>query len=405
MRKHRRKIVLDYPLLGVVLGLVLIGFTCIFSATLGEDGTVMSTNFGKQVVWFIFGMAVFMSILFCPLNVFFRGAYLFYGISIGLLLLVLFIGKGSAHRWIDLGFVGFQPSELAKVATLLVLARVFPQEKGFVLEWKRLLGGVGLVALPVLLILKEPDVGTALVFVALLVTMVYWAGIERKWMLFVLAPLVALVSGFWFWLFVGVMVVLGVGLAVSKPKWWVGLGVWVCCLGTGLLAPTVWSKLEPYQRQRLLIFLGVKSDPHGAAYQVIQSKVAIGSGGIAGKGFLQGSQTQLRFLPEQHTDFIFSVLGEEFGFMGGVVVLGMFLFFLWRILRIAKTSHNRFASYLGVGSLSIIAFQVVVNVGMVVGLLPVTGLPLPFLSYGGSSLLMALSLVGFATNVSGRRYT
>ena len=394
----------DYPMLIVTLVLVLIGLICLYSATAENQRMILKTSFGKQVIWFFVGILVFLGVLFSSLQGFYRSAYLFYGIFLVLLLLVLFFGLGRVHRWIGFGHFRFQPSELAKVATVLAVARYLSQEKGDALSWMRFLGAIGLVIPPTVLILKQPDVGTACVFLAILVVMIVWAGLRLKMTLFLLFPLMALASGFHVICLVGFIVALVVGLLVTKQKWWVVLGVGGICSLSGLVTPMIWSKLEPYQQQRMLIFLGIKSDPHGAAYQVIQSKIAIGSGGVLGKGFLHGSQTQLRFLPEQHTDFIFSVLGEEFGFIGVIVVLGLFLFLISRMFLTARMVHNRFASLVAVGCVAILAFQFVINVGMTVELVPVTGLPLPFLSYGGSSLLMALTLVGLTANVSSRRY-
>ncbi len=352
-------------MLSTTIGLVIVGLICLYSATSGNSQPILKTDFGKQIIWSLIGLLVFMFFLFIPLKVFSRSSYILYGISLILLVVVFFGGSSGVHRWIVIGPFQFQPSELSKVATLLALARYFSQQRENVIGWKEFSIATCLGIIPLLLVLKEPDLGTALVFFVLLAVMVIWAGIKWKW------------------------VVLGIS----------GL-----CFGLGFFAPAVWAKLEPYQQQRILIFLGMKSDPHGAAYQLIQSKVAIGSGGILGKGFLHGSQTQLRFLPEQHTDFIFSVLGEEFGFIGITIVLSLFLFLFFRMLFLAKTARDRFASFVVVGGVSILSFQCVVNVGMTVGLFPVAGLPLPFLSYGGSSFLMSMSLVGLAANVSGRRY-
>jgi len=174
--------------------------------------------------------------------------------------------------------------------------------------------------------------------------------------------------------------------------------------GLGLFAPILWLKLEDYQRQRILSFLGLISDPHGNGYQIIQSKVAIGSGGFWGKGFIQGSQTQLRFLPEQHTDFIFSVLGEEFGFIGCFFVLALLFWIIRQGLITAEKARTRFESSVAIGCVTVIAYQCIVNIGMTLGFFPITGLPLPFLSYGGTSLWMVLVLIGLLSNISARRY-
>ncbi len=404
MKERFKGLVLDPLMVSGMLALVFVGLVCLFSATAGSHEAILKTGFGKQVIWFFFGGLVFIAVLLTPFKVFFRGCYLLYGISFVLLLVVLLLNSWKVHRWVELGPLQFQPSELAKVATLFVLARYLSEEKGKVLGWKRVLGALGFVLIPMILIVREPDVGTASVFLALLVVMLIWSGIGLKMAVSILVPIIALVSGFYLFSFIGFMLALTVGLVITKQKWWKKLGMAVICVFLGLSAPKIWTQLEPYQQQRILIFLGVKSDPRGAAYQVIQSKVAIGSGGILGKGFLRGSQTQLRFLPEQHTDFIFSVLGEECGFIGVMVVLGLFLFLFSRMFRAAKVARNRFASFVAVGCVSILGFQFFVNVGMTVGLVPVIGLPIPFLSYGGSSLSMSMTLAGLTANVFGHRY-
>lgn len=402
MKENAKAVAIDYPILGSAFLLILAGLTCLYSISTGSERSLFQTGFGRQVVWFFLGTGLIVAVLAIPLQWIFRGVYFFYGLSLVLLVLVFFIGKEKIHRWINVGIFHFQPSELAKIATLLALARFFSKEK--ILGWKRLLGTLGLVMVPIILIIKEPDIGTATVFFALWVGMLIWAGMSIKIALWVLVPFLAFVSGFHPVSFIGFMIVVVVLFVLTKQKWWVGLGVGALCVCLGRMAPIIWSTLASYQQQRILIFLGMKSDPHGAAYQIIQSKVAIGSGGILGKGFLNGSQTQLRFLPEQHTDFVLSVLGEEFGFIGIALVMSTFLFLFSRIFRVAKTARYPFASFIAAGSVSILAFQFLVNSGMTVGLFPVTGLPIPFLSYGGSSLFMAMVLVGLTVNVSSHRY-
>jgi len=395
---------IDYSILSTIIALIVIGLLCLYSATSGNNQPVLKTDFGKQIIWSLAGFLFFLFFLFVPLKVLSQSSYILYGISLILLVVVFFGGFSGIHRWIVVGAFQFQPSELAKVATLLALARYFSQQRENTIGWKEFSIAACIGGIPLLLVLKEPDLGTALVFLVLLTVMILWAGIKWKFLLWALMPFVTFASGFNVFSFAGVMAVLIIVLIATKQKWWIVLVISGLSFVLGFFAPAVWAKLEPYQQQRILIFLGMKSDPHGAAYQLIQSKVAVGSGGILGKGFLHGSQTQLRFLPEQHTDFIFSVLGEEFGFVGITIVLSLFLTLFFRMLFLAKTARDQFASFIVIGGVSILSFQSVVNIGMTVGLFPVTGLPLPFLSYGGSSFLMSMSLVGLAANVSGQRY-
>ncbi len=395
---------IDYFMLSEMVFLIFIGFLCLYSVTVGRGVVPLYTNFGKQLMWFCLGFMLFLFVLFSPIQLFFRSAYFLYSISLVLLLFVLFYSSGRVHRWIPFGEFQFQPSEFSKVATMLALARYLSLQKESCLKWRQLWIPLSLVIIPVLLILKQPDVGTASVFFAVLITMMIWAGMTLKTMLLVLIPCLALVCGFHVSIFIGFFIVLFLGCLITKISWWKTATICGLCFFFGLFSPTVWSTFESYQQQRILIFLGIKADPHGAAYQIIQSRIAIGSGGILGKGFLQGSQTQLRFLPEQHTDFIFSVLGEEFGFIGVTIILIVFLSLFSRLLHIAKTARYPFGGLVAIGCISILAFQFFVNVGMTIGLVPVTGLPLPFLSYGGSSFLMTLVLMGLAMNVSAQRY-
>lgn len=404
MKGIMQNIHVDWVLLGVALSLICIGLMCLYSATVRSDISMLHTEFGKQIIWTCIGFIIIGMILSIPLKMFYQSAYVLYGLSILFLIIVLFLPAGRSHRWIEIGMIRFQPSEIAKVATLIALARLFSQKKVTRIGWKRILGCLCLSVLPVLLILREPDIGTASVFVALMVGMILWAGIQPKILMISIVPLVAFLSGFHLLGLFGFIAAYCVGLIIIRPKWWAGIGFGIFCTGIGLLTPLIWSRMAMYQKHRIATFLGLHSDPHGAAYQVIQSRVAIGSGGIIGKGFLDGSQTQLRFLPEQQTDFIFSVLGEEFGFIGVVVAFGLFIFLFNRIFHIAKSARNPFASFIAFGCVTILAFQFLINIGMTVGLVPVTGLPLPLLSYGGSSLMMTMTLLGLSANISGHRF-
>ncbi|MBD3289390.1 rod shape-determining protein RodA, partial [candidate division KSB1 bacterium] len=211
-------------------------------------------------------------------------------------------------------------------------------------------------------------------------------------------------AAFNFYTFFAAMLIVGSILLYFRKGFKVFLLLMILNISVGIITPFLWGKLHSYQQHRILTFLGLELDPQGAGYQVIQSKVAIGSGGFWGKGFLEGTQTQLRFLPAQHTDFVFSVIGEEFGFIGVLFILFLFLILLRRGIFIASVARNKFASLLCIGSVTIIAFHMFVTIGMTVGIMPVTGIPLPFISYGGSSLITSMVLIGFIINTSIRRY-
>ncbi len=394
----------DWSLLMVMFALIVVGSCCLYSTAAGSNQSVMNSEFSRQILWFILGLLILIGVLYIPINVLYRSSYILYGISLALLVAVLFLGSGDVHRWIRLGGFGFQPSELAKISTILAVSRYIADGDEIRLRWKRFLGSLLLASPPLLLILKEPDVGTSFVFIFIWLTICVWAGIEMRIIIFMLIPVFAFAAGFSQLTFIVFMFILIVTLVFLKQRLALILSLTGVNFIIGLIAPALWSRLEPYQQQRILIFLGMKSDPHGVAYQLIQSKVAVGSGGIIGKGLLHGSQTQLRFLPEQQTDFIFTVLAEEMGFVGVIILFGLFFMLFVKILDIARKARNRFYTLVAVGSFSVLTFQFFINIGMTVGLVPITGLPLPFLSYGGSSLLVSMILVGLAANISGNKY-
>ena len=251
-----------------------------------------------------------------------------------------------------------------------------------------------------IIILRQPDLGTALVFPAILFPMLYWAGIPLLTLFIIIAPLISLLSAFnllsfVFW--IGLILSL---LWIARKSLRFIVIMFLLNVSVGLASPIMWSSLKPYQQQRILSYVDRQLDPRGSGYQVLQSKVAIGSGGLYGKGLGDGTQTQLKFLPEQHTDFIISLIGEELGFLGVSSILLLFMVLIIRIIHIASRQINLFESFILVGTASLVIFQVFVNVGMTTGLIPVTGLPLPFISYGGSSLLSIMMLMGLVQCVS-----
>ncbi|NIV12678.1 MAG: FtsW/RodA/SpoVE family cell cycle protein, partial [Aliifodinibius sp.] len=284
------------------------------------------------------------------------------------------------------------------------VARFLSNEYHNINQIKTFFIACAIILLPFALILRQPDLGTALVFAVITLPLFYWAGLAPRNLLLILVPVCVMIASFNYYTFFAVMILLAVYLVLIKPSVLTGLFHFVLNIGVGLITPILWNHLEDYQRERIKIFLNPEADPLGGGYQIIQSKVAIGSGGLIGKGFLQGSQTQLRFLPEQHTDFIYAVIGEEFGFMGVIIGLILFALFLFRAVHIANISKSRFNSLVAIGTATIICFHMFVNIGMTVGLFPVTGLPLPFISYGGSALLSNLIMVGLLLNFYRHRY-
>lgn len=396
---------LDVGILIAVFVVIVFGLIAIYSATYGSEAELGHLTFKKQLTWVVFGLLVMGTIVYAPLRFFYKYAFSIYAASILLLLLVFFVGEGSgAKRWISFGAFWVQPAEFAKIATVLVLAKYLSDEKWKLQKLRELLVPFALSLLPMLLIVRQPDLGSALVFLAIILPMIHWAGLPRILLFVLLAPLLSLICAFNYYSFLVAMIGMSIVLILSRRGMSFFLTNFFLNIGVGILTPVIWGLLEEYQKKRILTFLGLEADPHGLGYQVIQAKVAIGSGGVIGKGFLQGTQTHLRFLPEQHTDFIFCVIGEEFGFLGVVVVLSVFLYILLKSINIAVNVKSRFSSLMVFGGVIILLFQIMVNVGMTVEIMPVTGLPLPFLSYGGSSLISSLVIIGLILNASRKRF-
>jgi len=327
--------------------------------------------------------------------------------SIFLLGLTLVIGKGagtaaSTKSWLAIGShrIG-QPSEIAKVTVVLMLAKVLSNHretpKSLLDLWKPAL----VVGIPWAIIMLQPDLGTGIVFIGIFFAMLYWAGVSWPLLILLASPAISLVLSFsvglWgAWFFVLLALVLW-----YRPYLIEGIVLMVLNVATGVVAPMMWEKLAPYQQNRLKVFIDPSSDPRASGYHVIQSKVAIGSGGLFGKGFTLGTQKRLAFLPEQHTDFIFSVVGEELGFLGVTVVLALFLWLFLRITKIAERANDSFSSLVAFGLMSGWFVHVLVNVGMTLNLMPITGIPLPFFSYGGSFMLASWLAVGILMRISG----
>jgi rod shape determining protein RodA len=356
----------DWSLIWVLLAIMSIGLLSVYSALYQQIQANPTYNlFVKQIVW----LAVGFSVMFCCLLVDYQRVrvastwlYLF---VVLLLVLVLVLGRevNGSKRWLEIAGFQFQPSEFMKIMIVVQLSSYFSsQEISPYPGLKKLLPALAMIVVPVLLILAEPDLGTALSVLAISVTVVFCIGIR------------------WRYILAFVMVVV--------PS----------------LVP-IWEKvLKPYQKKRILILLRPDLDPLGAGYHIRQSKIAIGSGKLMGKGFLNGTQNKLHFLPEKHTDFIFSVWAEEWGFIGCLVLLLLFAAFIVLSLQVAKRSKDRYGSLLVVGMTALVLWQVLINIGMVIGLLPVVGITLPFVSYGGSSIISLCIAVGVIENVSMRRY-
>ncbi|HTR98152.1 MAG TPA: FtsW/RodA/SpoVE family cell cycle protein, partial [Bacteroidota bacterium] len=300
--------------------------------------------------------------------------------------------------------LGGQPSEFAKITTILALASFLARTSISLSNVKHLLLAVGIVLVPMALILVEPDLGTAVVFFAMVLPVLYWAGASNFVLAAIIAPIVAAAGAlFGTFIFLLSLLVSGALLYFARQNRFAAAVAFALTLTVGLSVQAVYERMPAYQQKRISTFLNPGADQKGAGYNVYQSKVAIGSGGFFGKGYLQGTQTQLNFIPEQWTDFIFCVPGEEFGFLGAAIVLLLLMALLIRGVTIASAAKSRYGGFVAVGLTAIFATHICLNIGMSIGLLPVIGVPLPFLSYGGSALLSAMTMVGILMNLHANR--
>jgi len=397
---------LDKIIIVGVFILVAAGLMAIYSATttINTPG-ILKGNFAKQVLWFTIGIMIASVIVMAPMKFFHKYAYWFYGIGVALLIIVLFAGSGKgSHRWLVLGPLRLQPSEIAKIATILALSRFAAGEAVDLRRFKDVAIMFAIVVVPGLLIVKEPDLGTALVFFSLAIPMLFWAGLSPFIIFILITPIITLIAAFNEVAFFIAMALIVGTLVWLRARAWIIFAVFLVNVAVGVITPKVWEGMHDYQRNRILTFVGAEEDLKGSGYQVNQAKVAIGSGGFWGKGWLNGTQTRLRFLPEQHTDFIFTVIGEEFGFVGVNLIMAVFLTLLLRSLLIAGAVKSKFTALVVVGCVTAISVHVIVNVGMCVGVMPVTGIPLPFLSYGGSALWTNMAIAGLILNAGVRRF-
>ena len=375
----------DLPSFLSCIALVAIGLVSIYSATVDINNV-----FSRQLIFSGVGFAGLILMFVVPLKTFQRIAPALYVTVLGFLVVVLIVGSTikGARSWFAFGGLGGQPSEFAKIATLLATAAWFSKPDISISRLKHFLVGVGIFAVPMMLILLQPDLGTTIVFFITMLPVLFWIGASNFILVAVILPgVVALGALFGTAEFLVASAVSGVVLYLLRENNFAVAIAFGVTLAIGLSVQIVYDQLAPYQQKRIATFLNPDADPLGAGYNVLQSKIAIGSGGMLGKGFMQGSQTQLNYIPEQWTDFIFCVPGEEFGFFGAAVVLLLFGVLLFRSIQIAGMSRNPFGGIIAVGVAAYLAVHMVINIGMAMALLPVIGIPLPFLSYGGSALV------------------
>ena len=352
----------NFRLIFFIISLTLLGIIVIGSAAPGQNYQM------KQLIGMILGAIIMLALSVIDYRFLLNLHWIEYGVCVFLLILVLIPGVGKnvkgAQRWIPIGSdsgINIQPSEFAKLIMIICLARLLSTNHTGFKTWKSLIPVAGMMFLPTILIFIQPDLGTSLVFAAIAFGMLYICGLRMELVKRALIALVVMFPVIWFFV------------------------------------------LNSYQKMRILVLFNPSVDPYGSGYHVIQSKISIGSGGFLGQGLFEGTQSQLNFLPENHTDFIFSVIGEELGFIGAIFVIFLYFVLLYRTIMISRSSGDSFGSLLACGIFSMWLFQVFINVGMTLGIMPVTGIPLPFMSYGGSALVMNLLCVGILMNIYLRR--
>ncbi|MFZ4617644.1 MAG: rod shape-determining protein RodA [Rectinemataceae bacterium] len=425
---------MDFAAFGAAILLAVIGILSIFSSGVTADGNIISNDYMKQVMWAAVGLALMITLVFIDyrqIKDYSLGLYLLFVV---ILVYTKLFGRvvNGARAWIGVGELGIQPSEFTKVIVILFLARYLDNSEHEPVL-RRIIVAFSIVALPMVLVLSQPDFGTALVFLPILFFMLVVAGIETRYLLF-LAVAGSLTMGFTIlplwekyilakpssFLFVfyrepyDLLVLLVIAIIAAIASWgfisfkkryyywisWISIALSVG-MGFSLLAHKV---LKEYQVMRLIVFLDPSIDPRGSGWNILQSITAIGSGGFSGRGFLLGPQSHNKYIPQQSTDFIFSIVAEEWGFLGGVLVFGLFWLLLSRCVAIMRTARDSFSRYVTGGIMGMIFFHFMINAGMAMGIMPITGIPLFFLSYGGSSLLTVMMAVGILLGISARRY-
>ena len=422
MRPPLREI--DRPLVAVVLALAAYGLVTLYSAGQTDVPTFVETIWRKQLIWLAMGViATVLMFRASPRLLEWATPYA-YAISVVVLVWTLFAGVGagtaaSERSWLAVGGVRLgQPAEIAKLAVVLMLARWLAEQREPPATLRHLvylpfpfpligrpagapvLSPCLIAGIPSFLVFKQPDLGSSMVFVAILFTMLYWAGTRLSLLVLLGSPVIGLVLAFstvaW-----GAWILVLIALLIWwRPYVWEGLAVMLANLVMGVVAVPFWQRLAPYQQNRLLAFLNPQEDPRATGWHVIQSKIAIGSGGFLGQGFLHGPQKRLAFLPAQFTDFIFSVVGEELGFLGVLVALALFAALIFILIRIARRATDPYSSLCVFGVTGMLFTHMLENIGMTVNLLPITGIPLPFFSYGGSFLLACFMGVGISLRVA-----
>lgn len=369
-----RRLLSNVPwgMVALIIGIALVGLSAVYSATYTAHGP--SSLFTKQIIWVCLGIIVMFAALIPDYHTVGRYAYILYALSVFFLILVAIVGRTGmgAQRWLPIGSFAFQPSELAKLSLVLALARFFaedPKQGGY--ELRDLLVPGAMLLVPLVLVMKQPDLGTALMLIFTTAFIAILAGIRLNTVIAV--------------------VVLGAMVAAA----------------VFLVAPVrhkIWTSLKPYQQKRITAFIDPSSDPLGSGYHATQAKIAVGSGQTTGKGFRRGTQSQMAFLPERHTDFIFAVIAEERGFIGSTFLIVLYVVLLLVGVDAAKSAKDKMGTLMAGGIVSMLSLYVFINIGMAAGILPVVGVPLPLVSYGGTSIITTFLAIGLLLNIRSRRF-
>jgi len=393
----------DFKTFAIALCLVAIGLLSIYSATFDINN---GANFHRQAIWAGIGFVALLIAASVPLRTLQRLAIPLYIGTLLFLAFVLVVGstiKGS-RSWfavggLAMGRLGGQPSEFAKVFTIIAFAAYMTRPEVSVNNMRHLVVGLLIFAFPMALILLEPDLGTTVVFFIALLPLLYWAGSSNFILIAIVTPLIvaagALLGTSYF--LIASLIAAGLLYYFRENRFAAAVAFGIT-LAVGLSVQMVYERMAPHQQRRISTFLNPDADPLGAGYNVMQSKIAIGSGGLVGKGYLRGTQTQLNYIPEQWTDFIFCVPGEEFGFLGSCIVLGLFAWLLLHGITVAGLARSHFSGLAAIGITGMLTTHVLINIGMCMGLMPVIGIPLPYLSYGGSALVADMMMAGLLMN-------
>jgi len=397
---------LDRPLVLVTLALIGYGLLILYSAGQTDIPTPATNVWKRQIMWLMVGLTLAMIVMRTSPRVLEWVAPALYAAGLLILMITLVIGTGagtaaSTKSWLTIGGIRIgQPAELAKLTTVIMLARYLAGRSGPANTLRDLIVPVLIAAVPAGLVMLQPDLGSALVFAGILFTMLYWSGVRIRLLIMLASPIASMILAFRWWPWAIWFALICVLLVMWRPFLWEGLAVAGANAVSGLWATTLWNRLETYQQHRLISFLNPEIDPRATGWHIIQSKIAIGSGGWLGKGFTAGSQKSLGFLPAQHTDFILSVVGEELGFIGIVVALALFMALLAVLIRIARNCQDPFGSLVAFGIMGVFLTHIFENVGMTANVMPITGIPLPFFSYGGSFLLTCMLGIGLCLRLA-----